>query len=156
VGWTKDGQGILLWNGATQMVEDRARDSGSLLGRWPGRYAGPPLRSPAGAGTAAALVTPSGSLLVGTIGGAWHAVARTPSCAPAAWSEDGTRLLLECTTYAEVRAVTGRLIALIPGARRAIWAPDGSGHVLYFKHRALWSWAPTGSRVLVKNAGPSE
>lgn len=155
LGWTKDGQGILLWNSATQTVEDRARDSGSLLGRWPGRYPGPPLRSPTGSGTVAALVAPNGDLSLGTIGGAWRTLARTPGCVPAAWSDTGTRLLLQCRASVEIRSTTGRLLALIPGTRHAMWAPDGSGHVLFFKHHALWSWSPSGIHRLLKNASPT-
>jgi hypothetical protein len=153
LGWTKDGQGLLVWNAPRQTVEDRTLASGTVLGRWPASYPAPPLRAP---GQTTLSMVVGSSLQIGTMGAPLRTVARVPTCTPSTWSDDGKFLLLACAGSVEIRSATGALVDRVRAPANARFAPSADTRLLYFARGSLWAWTKaTGARIIVPNAGPA-
>ena len=139
LGWAADGRDLLVWNAGSKQVviADTKRFTGITS-------ASRPVLAPNGKH----LAVLAGDLLrITTIGGATRRVEVRAGCRVQQWSDDSARLLLACGTRGAVqeRDPVGHLMERTHLPALASWMPGSHTDLMFFRHGALWRWAPGGT-----------
>jgi len=136
LGWAANGRDLLIWNSSSKQIvsTDTKRFTGITI-------ASLPFLAPDGKHLASLA---GGRLRISTIGGTTKRVEVRPRCRIGQWSDDSARLLLTCGTQGTMqeRNQLGHLVARTRLPAVASWMPGSHSDLMFFRHGALWRWAP--------------
>jgi hypothetical protein len=156
LGWAPGGGALLFWNAGTGQITHRSWQTGVVDTSRPNGAHYPALPAISADGSHLAYIWEK-RLYVGGLNQVARQVASVPtSCSRVTWSNVGTRILLTCSGGALEMSAAGAVVASLPGAGYAEWAPGSKSDVLYFRLGALWKRTGGGRTVqLARPAAPT-